>query len=178
MQAAWPCRLRLKQPRRSPDRLSAPPHTTIAPGWYISITYAVAGCIHTNVHGRTLRLTGQLDMMEGPQPLACQCRRHMRTVRCMQGFQENHNLHLYRQLPRRAGTKPPWIPGGQRRRGMSLPSEFSKIHRIDSLAKLVHCCPTDLSRHLSKPWKGDQRVVRGGEGAARTFCMMGSKTNL
>ena len=39
MQCAWPSRLRLKQPRRSPLRLSAPPHTTIAPGWYTSITW-------------------------------------------------------------------------------------------------------------------------------------------
>ena len=32
MQPAWPSRLRLKQPRRSPDKESAPPQTTIASG--------------------------------------------------------------------------------------------------------------------------------------------------
>ena len=32
------CRDRLKQPSRSPDSESAPPQTTMAPGWYISIT--------------------------------------------------------------------------------------------------------------------------------------------
>jgi len=41
-QLLCPCRLRLKQPSLSPLRESAPLHTTIASGWYISIT-----CAHT-----------------------------------------------------------------------------------------------------------------------------------
>ena len=38
MQPAWPSRLRLKQPSRSPDKESAPPHTTMASGWNTSMT--------------------------------------------------------------------------------------------------------------------------------------------
>lgn len=39
MQWAWPSRLRLKQPSRSPDSESAPQHITIAVGWKTSITW-------------------------------------------------------------------------------------------------------------------------------------------
>jgi hypothetical protein len=42
MQLLWPSSERLKQPRRSPDRLSAPQHMTTALGWYTSITCGAA----------------------------------------------------------------------------------------------------------------------------------------
>eukprot|EP00983_Pelagomonas_calceolata_P013165 420506-Pelagomonas_calceolata.AAC.2 len=38
MQFEWPSMDKLKQPSLSPDKLSAPQHITMAPGWYISIT--------------------------------------------------------------------------------------------------------------------------------------------
>ncbi len=56
IQSAWPSRLRLKQPSLSPERESAPPHTTMASGWKTSITcnrkwilkyeYSVRGSLH------------------------------------------------------------------------------------------------------------------------------------